>query len=40
MLTFKTNNKITVSSKKDQFLFDTSVLIDGRIVAVAQAGFF
>ncbi|MGB4420824.1 MAG: hypothetical protein WBI29_03445 [Candidatus Saccharimonadales bacterium] len=39
-VTFKTNNKITVSSKKRPIFVDTSVLIDGRIVAVAQAGFF
>jgi len=36
----KSSSKIAVSSKKRPIFVDTSVLIDGRIVAVAQAGFF
>lgn len=34
------SNKTNISSKKRPIFVDTSVLIDGRIVAVAQAGFF
>lgn len=37
---FKSNIHTKTSSKRKPIFVDTSVLIDGRIVAVAQAGFF
>lgn len=36
----KSDNKTNISSRKRPIFVDTSVLIDGRIVAVAQTGFF